>query len=133
MIARISAVCPSDACARPMRGGVDEGAGTTARQGSPSAVDLSGHGISIGSGAASNGQEPAMMQYELRAEHRPTPGGGRRVHRWHVVRAGEESGLCGHRLLPTAERARIADLEDLAGRRCEACRTAYRAALPPPD
>ena len=74
-----------------------------------------------------------MQQSELRAEHRPVPGGGRRVHMWQVVRAEEESGLCGYHLVPNAESGRISDLEELPGERCETCRTAYRAALPPPD
>jgi hypothetical protein len=70
--------------------------------------------------------------YELRAEYRPAPG-GRTINVWHVVRDGQSVPLCGHELAPDALTRSIADLEAVRGSRCEACRSAYRIARPPPD
>jgi hypothetical protein len=68
---------------------------------------------------------------ELKVEFKPAPG-GRAIHLWHVVHEGESVGLCGHSLSPGAGTMPIAEIEALKPEtRCAACRSAYRATLPP--
>ncbi|MFC1410885.1 hypothetical protein ACEZCY_15790 [Streptacidiphilus sp. N1-12] len=68
---------------------------------------------------------------ELKVEFRPAPG-GRAIHLWHVVHEGGSTGLCGRALSPSAGTLPIAEIEELKpGNRCQACRSAYRATLPP--
>ena len=70
---------------------------------------------------------------ELKVEFRPAPG-GRAIYLWHVVHAGESTGLCGRALSPMAGTLPIAEIEELrAETRCVACRREYRATLPPGD
>ena len=56
--------------------------------------------------------------FELRVEFRPAPG-GRAIHLWHVVHAGESAGLCGRALSPGAGTLPIVEIVELrAESRC---------------
>ena len=67
-----------------------------------------------------------MSPYELMAEHHPGELAPNR-RRWHVVRRGRVTGLCGLLLSPVSETGPLVAWTDLAqSGRCLACWTAYR-------
>lgn len=67
-----------------------------------------------------------MVNYELRAQHRPQAA-GREVHLWHIVPRGHFVGLCRKALDAVADTRPLGELQDLPVRTwCQRCVSAYR-------